>query len=117
MVENQPAGTGGAAIVLNAQRDGHTLLSVGSQFWIEPLLHKTPYDVARDFAPIIAATNVPFVLYAHPSVVANSVKELIVLVRARRGELKYGSGLSGASGHLAMELFKAMAGLDIARSE
>lgn len=114
-VDNQPGGSGGAQIVLSAPRDGYTLMSVGSQFWIEPLLHKTPYDALRDFIPVVAATNVPFFLYVNPAVPAGSVKELIALAKAKPGELKYGSGLTGASGHLATELFKAMAGVNLTR--
>ncbi len=117
IVENDLGGSGGAEAVLKSQRDGYTLINVGSQFWIEPLLQKTPYQALRDFAPVIALSNVPFFLYVHPSLPASSVKELIALARAKPGELKYGSGLPGASGHLATELFKAMAGVNLTRVE
>ncbi len=114
-VENRKGGTDGAVTALNAQRDGYTLLSVGTQFWIEPLLHKTPYDPLKDFMPIIRAINSPFFLFVHPSVPADSVRELIALAQAKPGELKYASGLTGAAGHLATELFKAKAGVNLTR--
>jgi tripartite-type tricarboxylate transporter receptor subunit TctC len=115
VVENAPGGTGGAEAALKGAHDGYILINVGSQFWIEPLLHKTSYDVFRDFVPVIALTNVPFFLYVNPTVPVNSVSELIALAKARPGELKYGSGLTGASGHLATELFEAMAGVKLTR--
>ncbi len=115
IVENLPGGTIGGETVRNAPPDGYTLFSAGTQFWIEPLLQKTPYDVVRDFAPITMATSAPFFLYVHPSVPANSVRELIALAKARPGELKYGSGGSGSANHLATELFKTMAGVNILR--
>jgi tripartite-type tricarboxylate transporter receptor subunit TctC len=117
IVENEEGGSGGAEAVLKAQRDGYTLMNVGSQFWIEPLLHKTPYEPLKDFAPVIALSNVPFFLFVNPSVPADSVNALIALAKAKPGQLKYGSGLPGASGHLATELFKAMAGADLSRVE
>ena len=115
-VDNLAGGTGSAVAALAAPRDGYTLLSVGTQFWIEPLLHKTPYEPLRDFAPIMAMINSPFFLYVNPTVPANSVQELIALAQARPGELKYASGLIGAAGHLATELFKAKAGVDLTRA-
>jgi tripartite-type tricarboxylate transporter receptor subunit TctC len=115
VVDNLLGGTIGGETVLNAPPDGYTLLSAGSQFWIEPLLQKTPYDVVKNFTPITLATSAPFSLYVHPSVPAKSVSELIALAKSRPGELKYGSGGSGSANHLATELLKSMAGVNIVR--
>ena len=100
-------------IVSKAPPDGYTLLVEGASFWIAPLLQKTPYDPVRDFAPITVAVSTPNILAVHPSVTANSVKELIALAKARPGALNYASGGTGGSAHLAGELLKAMAGVNI----
>jgi len=73
------------------------------------------YDVFRDFAPVTLADRSPGVLVVHPSLVVNSVRELIALAKAKPAALNYSTGLPGSSNHLAAELFKAMAGVDIAR--
>jgi len=69
----------------------------------------------RDFSPVTLATRSPSVLVVHASLPVNSVRELIALAKTRPGNLNYGSGPSGASSHLAPELFKSMAGIDIVR--
>src|SRR5262249_34455067 len=74
IVHNRQGGMVSGETVLASQRDGYTLLSAGSQFWVEPLWQKTPYDVARDFAPITVVTSVPFFLYVNSAVPATSVK-------------------------------------------
>jgi tripartite-type tricarboxylate transporter receptor subunit TctC len=85
----------------------------GTNFWIEPLLRKTPYDPVRDYAPITLLTNSPNILTVHPSVPVNSVKELIALAKAKPGELNYVGAGAGTSSHLAGELFKFMAGVNM----
>ena len=115
IVENR-AGAGGAIaaeLVARAQPDGHTLILYGSNFFTLPLLKKVPYDVVKDFAPVTAVGSTPNVLVVHPSLAANSVKELIALAKSKPGELNASSGGTGGSNHLAAELFKAMAGLNI----
>ena len=67
----------------------------------------------RDFSPITLAVSSPNILVVYPSVAANSVKELIALAKAKPGVLNYASGGSGSSPHLAAELFKAIAGVNI----
>ena len=67
----------------------------------------TPYDAERDFSPISLLARVPAVLAVHPSLPIKSARELIVLAKARAGELNYSSGGTGGSAHLAAELFKA----------
>ena len=101
--------------VARAPADGYTIVIYGGTFWIAPLLEKLPYDPVRDFAPITMATSSPSVVVVHPSLPVKSVKELIALAKARRGELNYASGPVGSSNHLSAELFKSMAGVNIVR--
>jgi tripartite-type tricarboxylate transporter receptor subunit TctC len=107
-------GTVFGEIVAKAQPDGYTLLVIGSSFWVGPLFRKAPYDVISDFAPIAIVADSPNVLVVHPSLPVASVKDLIELARAKPGALNYSTSGIGASPHLAAELFKAMAGVDIA---
>ena len=114
IVDNRPSSLIGD-IVARASPDGYTLLGSGNLLWLEPLIKKTSYDMEKDFSPITLVTATPQVVVVHPSVAANSVKELIALAKAKPGELNYASGPSGAPSHLAPELFKAMAGVNIVR--
>ena len=100
-------------IVAKAPPDGYTLLVSGAGLWIRPLLQNMPYDAVRDFAPITLATSVPDILVVHPSLPVRSVNELIALAKARPGVLNYASSATGSSAHLAGELFKSMAGVNI----
>ena len=115
IVENRGGGgTISGELVAHASPDGHTLLVVAGTLWIGALLRKTSFDPIRELAPITLATATPNLLIVHPSVPANSVRELIALAKARPGTLNYSSGSSGGgSAYLAAELFKAMAGVDI----
>jgi tripartite-type tricarboxylate transporter receptor subunit TctC len=115
IVDNRPTGIIPGEIVSKAPPDGYTLLVNGSGFYIGPLLQKTPYDPVKDFSPIALTDRSPQVLALHPSVAANSVKELIALAKAKPGALNYSSGSAGGGNHLAAELFKAMAGVNIVR--
>jgi tripartite-type tricarboxylate transporter receptor subunit TctC len=115
VVDNRTSGMIPGDIVSKAPSDGYTLLFYGSTFWTGPLLQKAPYDPVRDFAPISLTNRSPNVLSVHPGVAANSVKELIAFAKTRPGALNYGASGSGAPNHLAAELFKSMAGVDIVR--
>ena len=117
VVDNR-AGAGGAIgneAAAKAAPDGYTLLlGAAGPLVISPALYaKLPFDTVKDFAPISLLAHVPFALCAHPSVPANHVKELIVLARARPGKLNFGSSGTAGAPHLAGELFKASAKLDI----
>ena len=117
IVENHGGAGGIIAIetVKNAPPDGYTVLFHGSGFWTLPLMQKTPYEPLRDFAPVILAVSAPSVLVTHPSLPVNSVKELIAYAKARPGQLNYGGSATASGNHLAGELFKAMAGIDVTR--
>ena len=113
VVDNRPGVLGGE-LLSKAPPDGHTLHVTGNGLWVTPLMQKVPYDM-KDFSPIMTVTSAPKVIVVNPSVPAKSIRELIALAKARPGELNYGSSRSGGSGHLAAELFKSMAGVNITR--
>lgn len=118
VVDNRSAGGGiiAATTVAKAAPDGYTLLFYGPTIWLLPFLRKNlPYDPARDLSPVTWASSAPSVLVVHPSLPVRSVADLIALAKARPGELNYGSGATGATVHLAAELFKAMADVSIVR--
>ncbi len=97
-----------------ASPDGYTLLFTSIPHVINPHLYrKVAYDAVRDFAPVVQFVAVPLMMASHPALPARSVKELIAHAKASPGQVNYGSGGSGASSHLAMELFKSMAGVDL----
>ncbi|MFN7088194.1 MAG: Bug family tripartite tricarboxylate transporter substrate binding protein, partial [Burkholderiales bacterium] len=101
----------GMELVARAPADGHTLVIATVGTWaVNPHLYKLPFDVLKDFAPIIQISSSPGVLVVHPSVPAKSVKELVALARARPGELNYGSSGVGGFGHISGELFTLMTG-------
>src|SRR5206468_2215919 len=97
-----------------AAPDGYTLLMCTTANAINAsLIPKLPYDTRKDFAPITMLVIITSVLVVHPSLPVSSVKELIVYAKARPGQLSYASTGNGTPTHLAAELFKSMAGLDI----
>ena len=102
-----------ADTVANASPDGHSLLLSGSTVWLLPFLQKTPYDPVKDFSSVTLLSTQPNILVVHPSLPVKSVRELIALAKAKPGELNYASASIASSSHLAAELFKAMAEIDI----
>jgi tripartite-type tricarboxylate transporter receptor subunit TctC len=105
-----------AEIAAKATPDGYTLLIYGSNIWLMQYLRDNlPWDPLRDFAPITVAVDLPNILVVHPSLPVKSVKELVALAKAKPGELNYAAGTIGVSPHLAAELFKALAGVNIVR--
>jgi tripartite-type tricarboxylate transporter receptor subunit TctC len=117
VVENK-AGAGGniaTDYVVKAPADGYTILlaSVGAMAITPHLLPKPPYDPLRDLAPITMAVMFPNVLVVHPSVPANTLAEFVALAKAKPGTVNYGSSGVGNLGHLAGELFRSVAKIDI----
>lgn len=97
-----------------AQPDGYTLITAGNSMWNLPdMQSNTKWDPVKDFAPISLVTSSPLILTIRPSLPVKSVKELIDLARAKPGELNYASGAAGALPHLAGELLKSMAKINI----
>jgi tripartite-type tricarboxylate transporter receptor subunit TctC len=105
----------GAELAAKAVPDGYTLFfsSPGSLVILPHLQKQVAYDTLRDFAPVSLVSIGPFLLIAHPSLPAKTVKELLALAKAEPGKLNYASAGNGAANHLAMELFKSMAGVNI----
>ncbi|OGA42998.1 MAG: hypothetical protein A3G24_25230 [Betaproteobacteria bacterium RIFCSPLOWO2_12_FULL_62_13] len=105
----------GTELGAKAPPDGYTILmSLQASLAVNPSLYRNlPYDSLRDFAPVIQLTSIPLLLAAHPSLPANSVKELVQLARAKPGQITFASSGTGGSSHLAMELFKIMAKVDM----
>ena len=101
--------------VSKAAADGYTVLVLGGGIWITPLLQKTTWDGARDFAPISMMAREANMIAVHPSMPIKSVKDLIALAKSWPGELNYGTGATGAPSHLGGELFKSMAGVNLTR--
>jgi len=115
VIEPRPGagGTIAAQAVASAPPDGYTLLLASASYTINTALAKTPLDLGRDFAPIALLATVPFVLVVHPLVEAKNLAELVALAKARPGKLNYASSGIGTPPHLAGELFKSMAGIDV----
>ena len=117
LVENR-TGAGGniaAEMVAKSPPDGYTLVmgSIGTHAVNVSLFSKLPYDPVRDFTPIALAVDADGLLAVHPSVPAQNVAELIAYARARPGALTYASAGAGTASHLAGELFKTMAKVDL----
>jgi hypothetical protein len=116
IVENR-AGAGsmiGIEAVAKAPADGHTLLIAVTAFVINPSLYrKVNYDPIRDFSPVSLGIRFPYLLVVHPSLPVKTVKELIALAKTHPGKITYASSGTGLSNHLAGEMFKDAAGIDI----
>jgi tripartite-type tricarboxylate transporter receptor subunit TctC len=116
IIENKPgAGTTlGAAYAAKADPDGYTLYLAAASLAITASLYKDlPYDAVKSFAPISLLAVSPFVLTVHPQVKATTVGELINLAKAKPNTLNYASSGSGAGPHLAGEMFRTGAGIDV----
>ena len=116
IVENRPgAGTVvGTEVAARSPADGHTVLIIANSFTINPAVRsKLPYDALKDFTGVARIASTPMVFSVHPSVPAKTLKELIALARARPGEITYASSGAGTGHHLAGELFKSLAKIDL----
>ena len=116
IVDNRAGANGiiGTDLAAKSKPDGYTLGVVIATHAINPALYpKLPYNTTTDFTPVTLMAQYPFILTAHPSVPAKSLRELIALAKARPGELSYASSGNGSGPHLGFELFKSMAKLDI----
>jgi len=116
VVDNRPGGNSqiGSAIVAKAVPDGRTLLIMGAGHAINPSLQKSlPYDTERDFAPVSLVGGGPYLLVIPTAIAAQTAKEFVAWVRARPGKVSYASAGVGNPTHLAGELFKSVARIDM----
>ena len=116
VIDNKPgAGTPiGADFVAKAPADGYTLLFAPTPFAIsQVMMARLPYDAQKDFTPVALLAVSPFILVAHPSLPVRSMAELVALAKARPGSLAFCSAGNGTVPHLAGELFKLRAGIDL----
>ncbi len=116
VVENRPGGGSivGSDVVAKSDPDGYTLLMMSNTHTVnETLIPKKPFELMRDFAPITGVSYSDLIMVVHPSVQAASLKEFIALAKSKPGALNYASSGNGTPYHMAGELFKSMAGVDI----
>jgi tripartite-type tricarboxylate transporter receptor subunit TctC len=102
-------------VAKEAAPDGYTVLFYGAYVWLQPLLNKVSWDPLVDLAPVTLAISSPNILVVHPSLPVKSAKELIALARSKPGQLNYAAGGGGSTPHIAAELFKHLAKVDITR--
>src|SRR5262249_13011410 len=116
VIENRPGGGAivGTDAVAKAAPDGYTLLTMSNTHTVnETLVPSKPYDLMRDLAPVAPINYSDLIMVIHPSVPAKNLKEFIAYAKANPGKLNYASSGTGTPYHMAGELFKSMAGVDI----
>ena len=104
-----------ADVAAKAPPDGYTLLLSGQTLWLLPFMRDNVASNVTDFAPITTATETANILVVHPTLPVNSVKTLVALAKARPGDLNFATSGNGNSVHIAGELFKSMAGVNVVR--
>ena len=116
IVDNRPGASNiiGTDLTAKAAPDGYTIMIANSVHTINAgLSRKLPYDSIRDFSPISLVATTPFMMIANPALPVKSVRDLVALARSKPGQLNYASPGAGTAAHLAAELFKLEAGVDI----
>ena len=116
IIDNRPGAGGniGAEIAAKAPADGYTLLMVSAPHAVAPSLYrKLGYNLMRDFVPVTLIGSEPLCAVVHPSLPVKSVREFVAFLKQRPGQVSYGSSGNGAVNHLATELFKSRAGVDM----
>ena len=116
LVDNRPGAAGriGMAVAQKSNPEGYNLVVIGNNQVIAPIVYEnTSYDLQRDFAPIGMVATITHALVVNPAVPVNSVQELVALSRAKPSTIRFGSGGTGGSTHLAGEMFKEVSKADI----
>ncbi len=116
VIDNRPGANGNIAYALAARAvpDGYTLVTAATGISINPSLYRdVAFDPLRDFAPISLGVIAPNILLVHPGVAATSVKELVALAKAKPGQIAFASPGNGTTGHLAVELLRVSAGIQV----
>jgi len=116
IVENRPGAGGnvGAQAAATSAPDGYTFIMVAPAHSVNATLYsKLPFDPVKDFTPVVHVASVTNLMVVHPSLPVNSVAELVALAKSKPGQIAFASAGSGASSHLASEMFKTKAGIDI----
>jgi tripartite-type tricarboxylate transporter receptor subunit TctC len=116
IVDNRPGAAGniGVEIAAKSNADGYTLVMPITSFSINPHIYaKLPFDTVADFAPVVLASSAPLFLVVNPTVPAKSVGELIAVAKSNPGQLNYANSGNGTTAHLAGELFKKTAGVNL----
>ena len=116
VVENRGGGILAVDAVLKAPADGYTVLLYGTSLWLAPFMRESAsYDPVADFAPVTLAALSPNLLVVHAALPVDNARDLIALAKTRPGQFNYASGSTGSPTHLAAELFKNMAGIELVR--
>lgn len=116
VVENRPGAGGniGTEYVAKQPGDGYTLMVTTNSHEINAFIYKNPgYDPRRDFTPVVQMTGAPSVLIAHPSTPYATLQDLVAAARAQPGKIPFGTAGNGSPTHIAMEIFKSAAGIDL----
>ena len=115
VIDNRASGIIPGEVAARTSPDGYSLLFYNNTLWVAPLIQKTSYDAVKDFVAVTLVSRSPNILVVHSALPVTSVQQLIALAKKRPGELNYATGSTGASNHIAAELFKAMSGANIVR--